>query len=206
MRSGENTPAWYLVDHARRIVSGPFVDRTAAGGGERYRDEATRPADADELRAAYGVWADDGTIELRVTPADRAWEAHLSAQLDRLGDPVTRRESPAAELAVDVATALVEAGFELHDRTGRSRDAALGGVSVARGGDGSAYGPGVAVTWVPHDRVVLDHVRPAEATAAVRATMDAALAGVLGALGFAVVADEVTHATLVTGRSDQDTR
>jgi hypothetical protein len=197
MRSGENTPAWYLVDHARRIVSGPFLERASTGAPDRYQDETTLPEDENALRAAYGVWADDGTVELRPTPADRAWEAYLSAQLDRV---TGRREQLLPELAVEVATALVEAGFDLHDCAGTVGDQALGGVCLTPAGDDSASGPGVVVAWTQHDRVVTDHIHRAEAADAVQKAMGTALVGVLAALGFEVVEYGTEHAVLVNGR------
>jgi hypothetical protein len=197
MRSGENTPAWYLVDHGRRIVSGPFLERASTGALDRYQDETTLPEDENALRAAYGVWADDGTIELRPAPADRAWEAYLSAQLDRVAG---HGEQPLPELAVEVATALVEVGFDLHDCAGTVGDKALGGVCLTPVGDDAASGPGIAVAWTQHDRVVTDHVHPADAEEAVQTTMDTALAGVLTALGFEVVEYGTEHAVLVSGR------
>jgi hypothetical protein len=187
VRSGENTPAWYLVDHLRRILSGPFTDRSQTGTQARYRPGMSLPPDDDELWAAYGVWADDGTIELRAAPADRAWEAHLSGQLDRLPiDPGPDAGHQLREFTALVATALVAAGFDLHDCTGRVHDRALGGVCVTAVAGDPTYGPGVRVRWNQHDRVTVDRAHTPEQQDAVEETMNAALADVLGALGFAV--------------------
>ena len=65
-----------------------------------------------------------------------SWQLHLVSQLGRLCDEHRRPlndASPRADLARQVATRLVEVGFDLHDCAGRSGGQALGGARLSAG-------------------------------------------------------------------------
>jgi hypothetical protein len=188
-------PSWWVVDEDDRVISGPYKDRTLASAA----NPTTRAdwGERGELREAYGVWHADGTLERRPSPADRAWEAHLSEQLDRLSGHGPAGTS--ADLAREVATALVESGFALHDCTGRAVDSAVGGVCVTPVTGTGAGAPRVSVVWTQHDRMATQRTRGADAYEAVQATMSTALAEVLAALGLEVVRDDAAGVQVVGG-------
>src|SRR2546429_3069087 len=103
--------------------------------------------DSGAARAGYGVRRPDGPLDERQSPEGKAWLAHLADQLARISDGHDRplhAGSPHRDLAVDVGTALVESGFDLHDcaahdprggvcltPTARTAGADAGGVLVA---------------------------------------------------------------------------
>jgi hypothetical protein len=117
---------------------------------------------------------------------------------DGLGHPLPVGD-PNATLARDVAAALTEAGFTVHDCAPHHPGYRLGGVCVLpiparHNPDGQA---GIAVSWTTHDLLALDWDRGREQ----RGTQDAmnsALASVLKALGYQVGPFGTGGASLVT--------
>jgi hypothetical protein len=102
---------------------------------------------------------------------------------DELGNPLSSGD-PRAPLARDVAQALTEAGFTLHDCVPYHPRYRLGGVCllpVAAGHNPDGSG-GIAVSWTTHDLLALDWERGREHQGTQR-TMNHALADVLSALG-----------------------
>lgn len=160
-----------------RALAGPFRDRADIGEASPLADESWEDVVTAEV---YGVRDVDGRVERRVSPADKAFEAHLSDQLDRVSDGDGRRPSGSGgELALEVAAVLVDAGFALHDCT---RQAPTGGVCVT-----PLYRPqagAVAVTWSLHERMVEGPTYSFGDCEAVKETMNVALAEVLRGLGF----------------------
>lgn len=212
------SPRWWVIDADCRTVAGPYDDKSdallsrddaaAAAYTARERAGASEPecdAAAQEVRIAYGVPGPAGRLQQRPSPAERAWEAHLSEQLDRLSDGWNDRitdSHPQAALLREVATALVEAGFNLHDCAGaRGGSHALGGVCLTPTAPGSSGHPagGVIVGWTQHDRMAVDHVRGYPAYEGVQETMNYALADALTALGFQVEEFGQASSHIVTG-------
>jgi hypothetical protein len=184
-------PRWWVIDADRRTMAGPYDDKSdallprddaaAAAYTARERAGAQEPecsAAALQVQIAYGVRGPDGRLQERPSPADRAWEAHLSAQLDRLSDGWNDRitdNHPQAALLREIATALVEAGFDLHDCAGaRGGSHALGGVCLTQSSPGGSGHPagGVIIGWTQHDRMAVDHGRGYLACASVQETMN----------------------------------
>lgn len=127
----------------------------------------------------------DGRVAQRASPEDKAFEAHLSEQLDRIRDETGRRPAGAGgELALEVAAALVEAGFVLHDCTHQDPG---GGVCLTLVPDADEI-PAVAVeaTWSAHDRMPELRTYSYGDYQATLETMNAALSEVLRVLGFQV--------------------
>jgi hypothetical protein len=211
-------PRWWVIDAHHRTVAGPYDDKSdallprdnAAAAAYTALERAGAPepecdAAAVAVEIAYGVRGPDGRLQERPSPADRAWEAHLSEQLDRLSDGWDDRitdDHPQAALLREVATALVEAGFDLHDcASARGGSRALGGVCLtpsSPGGSGHPAG-GVIVGWTQHDRMAVDHVRGYPAYQGVQETMNYAVADALTALGFQVEGFGEASAHIVTG-------
>ncbi|MFF4128295.1 hypothetical protein ACFYYP_32635 [Microbispora rosea] len=142
-------PGWWVVD-GQRVVAGPFEDR----GEADFCDLPPEYVDDDEaisrLQSAYGSPRADGTFDERPSPEDRAWEAHLAEQLERIPGSLGKRwlagdRSLEVAGAVAVATALVEVGLPLHDCEGHSP---LGGACVAPAQDS------ISVTWSQHRRAI----------------------------------------------------
>jgi hypothetical protein len=104
-------------------------------------------------------------------------------------------------LASDVARALTEAGFTLHQCVQRHPLYRLGGVClvpVAAGHDPDGRG-GVVVSWTTHNLLSLDWGRWL-ACHGTQNVMNGALSEVLDALGFQVSPFGVGGAWIVTGR------
>ena len=85
-------PRWWVIGTDRRTVAGPYDDKSdaliprddaaTAAYTERERDCAPDPecyAAAVAVQGAHGVRGPDGRLQERPSPADRAWEAHLSS-------------------------------------------------------------------------------------------------------------------------------
>jgi hypothetical protein len=169
---------WWLVvdgeDGGRRVVDGPFPDRTEASWALATEDfaEGTRPS--------YGIRHADGTFTRRPSPQDHAWLAEIEEQLERLPagwDAGLDEDDPLITLVVELTAVLSETGLPLHDPA-----AARGGVALS---PEPALG-GVLVTWRQHDRMSVDHVYGVEADLVVQEAMTRALADVLELRGFAV--------------------
>jgi hypothetical protein len=121
--------------------------------------------------------------------------AHLA---DGLGHPLPA-DDPNAPLARDVAAALTEAGFTLHDCAPHHPQYRLGGVcvlpiSARHNPDGQG---GIAVSWTTHNLLALDWDRCREHHGT-QQTMNRALASVLKALGYQVGRFGTGGASLVT--------
>jgi hypothetical protein len=169
--------AWWLVaeseDHpSGQSVAGPFTDRIEAewaglsGAGE----------------PVHGVRRADGRVVRRQLPEERAWLSDLSDQLDRLPaewDHDFADDDELVTLVVEVASALVESGLQLHDCVGEET---AGGVCLSP----EPGRPGIVVSWHQHHRASSEDVRSAVAHSAVQAAMNLALAEVLLQLGFDV--------------------
>lgn len=202
---GGQVPRWWVVNGDRRVLAGPFGDRVDAGSAREdaavaaYRKLETAGAGEPDcndaavaVTVAYGVPGLDGLLSVRATPEDRAFEAYLSEELDKLTDgwnaPLSAATGPQAVLARQVATALVEAGFTLHDCAGLAGEKARGGVCLTPNTPGSGGHPagGVIVAWTQHDRMALDHTRGYQVYADVQDTMNYAVADVLLSIGFTV--------------------
>jgi hypothetical protein len=182
-------PAWWLVDESgTTVVAGPFADAIEADW------VALAGQLPDPVRAAYGVPGPDGCLVPRQLPQEREWLAHLSSQLDLLGeawDGVSSDGDALTTLLVEVTAALVEAGLPLHDRSSSS-----GGVCLEPAPDGG----GVLVSWRQHDRMSVEQVRGAAVDAAVQRTMTAAVADVLTQMAFEVSQFGATGCLLVTAQ------
>ncbi|MCF6509551.1 hypothetical protein E9549_19440 [Blastococcus sp. MG754426] len=181
--AGPSTTGWWLVaEHDGEVVAGPFADAIDAGW-------ARLSAGLEETtRVVHGGRRPDGGVARRQAPAEREWLADLGDQLDRLPedwDPfMVDDEDVLTTLAVDVTSALLEAGLPLHDCEGREPAGhAAGGVCLTPHPDGA----GVLVTWRQHDRMSVHQARGGALEAAVQRTMTAAVATVLGQMGFGVV-------------------
>ncbi|OLT17757.1 hypothetical protein BJF78_36555 [Pseudonocardia sp. CNS-139] len=177
-----------------RVLAGPFADQ--ADCYEASPPEGDTWEHVDVIENVYGVRGENGTIEPRISPAEKAFAGFLDQQLSRLshGLHVARDAHPGAVLAREVATALVEAGFVLHDCAARSP---LGGVCLT---PNFGYGgrDGVIVTWAQHHRMARDHVRGYDRYVAVQDGMNYAVADVLAELGFAVEPFGQASAHIVT--------
>lgn len=99
--------------------------------------------------------------------------------------------APAGYLAREVATALVEAGFELHHCAAK---AATGGVCLTPTNDPD----GVVVAWTQHDRMAIEFVHGHDSYVGVQETMNYAVADVLVAIGFALEGFGQASAHIVT--------
>ena len=173
------TPAWWLVqedDRRELVVAGPFDDRIEAEWA------ALAGGLAEPARAVHGVLRADGRLVRRQLPEERAWLNDLGDQLDRLPeewDSPLADEDALVTLVVEVASALVEAGLQLHDCAGSGP---AGGVCLSP----EPGRPGVLVSWQPHERMSREQVYGAEVHAAVQEAMNAAVADCLHRLGFQV--------------------
>jgi hypothetical protein len=131
--------------------------------------------------------------------AEREELADARARLaDGLGHPLPAGD-PNAPLARDVAAALTEAGFTLHDCAPHHPGYRLGGVCVLpitarHNPDGRG---GIAVSWTTHNLLTLDWNRGREHQETQEA-MNRALASVLKALGYRVGPFGTGGASLVT--------
>jgi hypothetical protein len=187
---------WWLVDESDdaggTVLAGPFPDTL----------EAECAALVDDLpattRTVFGARRADGALVRRHSPEELAWLAELGEQLDRLGDDWDSLLSDTDELTtlvVDVTAALVDAGLTLHDCDGHTpTSGAAGGVCLTPVGRS-----GILVSWRPHDRMSLHHVRGTDVGAAVQRAMNGAVAEVLTQTGFAVEPFGATGCHLVTG-------
>jgi hypothetical protein len=132
--------------------------------------------------------------------AEREELADAHARLaDGLGHPLPAGD-PIAPLARDVAAALTEAGFTLHNCAPHHPQYRLGGVCVlpipsSHNLDGQA---GIAVSWTTHNLLALDWERGREHQDTQHA-MNEALASVLNALGYQLSPFGTGGASLVTG-------
>ncbi len=115
-----------------------------------------------------------------------------------LGRPLPAGD-PSAPLARDVAAALTEAGFTLHNCAPHHPQYRLGGVCLlpipsSHNPDGQG---GIAVSWTTHNLLALDWDRGREREGTQQA-MNRALASVLKALGYKVSPFGTGGASLVT--------
>ena len=171
---------WWLVDGHAMVVAGPFPTHVDAA-----LSEVSSGVPTDAVVTAYGVRRDDGTLARRFSPDDRAFLAHLSAQLDRLADDwdlLISDADPLTGLVCEIAAALAEAGLPLHDCSGRSATKALGGVCLTP----SPAQQAVIVSWAQHDRISLGRARGRLAEGVVQDAMTETVGEVLGAFGFLV--------------------
>jgi len=131
--------------------------------------------------------------------AEREELADARARLaNGLGQPLPAEDSN-APLARDVAAALTEAGFTVHDCAPHHPGYRLGGVCVLpiparHNPDGQG---GIAVSWTTHNLLALDWDRGREHHDTQQAT-NRALASVLKALGYQVGPFGTGGASLVT--------
>ena len=148
--------------------------------------------------------ADDGLRAPDLGPLRAAAEQEELAEAQaRLADGSGHRLSPSdpqAPLAQDVARALTEAGFTLHDCARHHLRYRLGGVCLLpiparHDPDGQS---GIAVSWTTHDLLALDWDRGREHQGTQQA-MNRALASVLRALGYRVQPFGTGGASLITG-------
>lgn len=179
-------PAWWTTVYGT-VVAGPWADRSDAAGAR---------ADDPEARAVYGCAQPDGTVAVRPSPDQLAWERHLCAHLDRMrdddGGPVRALRDDVAGLAVQVAGALVAAGVPLAETGGGQ---ACGGALVVPAR--RTVPAGVAVGWVTHPYLpALGAVGTGPGM--LPDVMSYALASLLGTLGFRVERGKGTRAHLVT--------
>jgi hypothetical protein len=158
---------------------------------------------SDEVFEQPGRHADDGLQAPDLGPLRAAAEREELAEAqdrlaDGLGDPL-RPGNPHAPLARDVACALTEAGFTLHDCVRYHPRYRLGGVCLLP--VPSRHNPvgqgGIAVSWTTHDLLALDSDRGREHQGT-QQTMNRALADVLTALGYHVGRFGTGGASLVT--------
>ncbi|MGY1721555.1 hypothetical protein [Blastococcus sp. SYSU DS0533] len=181
--TGPRATGWWLVaEYDGEVVAGPFADAIDAGWARLSADLT------DTTRVVHGGRRPGGAVVPRQAPEEWEWLADLGDQLDRLAedwDPfMVDDEDVLATLAVDVTSALLEAGLPLHDCEGRDAAGhAAGGVCLTPHPDGA----GVLVTWRQHDRMSVHQARGGAMETAVQRTMTAAVAAVLGQMGFGVV-------------------
>jgi hypothetical protein len=160
-------------------MSGEFFEQSC-----RDAEDGLQAPDLGPLRAA----------------AEREEPAEAQARLaDGFGNPL-RPGDPDAPLARDVAQALTEAGFSLHDCVRYHPQYRLGGVCLLpvpsrHNPDGQG---GIAVSWTTHDLLALDWQRGREQEGTQQA-MNRALASVLTALGYQIRPFGTGGASLVTG-------
>jgi hypothetical protein len=159
---------------------------------------------SEEFFEQPGRDADDGLQAPDLGPLRAVAEREELAEAQaRLADGSGYRMSgsdPQAPLARDVARALTEAGFTLHDCARHHPRYRLGGVCVLpipAGHDPDGRG-GIAVSWTTHDLLALDWDRGREHQGT-QQTMNRALAHVLRALGYQVRPFGTGGASLVTG-------
>jgi hypothetical protein len=147
-------------------MPGTFFERPGRGAADGLQQPDLGPLRAAAERAKL--------TEARARLADGSGHALAS------GDPH-------APLARDVARALIEAGFTLHDCAPQHPRYRLGGVCVLpvpAGHNPNGQG-GIAVSWTTHDLLALDWDRGREHQGTQQA-MNRALASVLIALGYQV--------------------
>jgi hypothetical protein len=193
---GESATGWWLVEEpaddgsAARLLAGPFADRLDA-------DWAALSAGLDgaRARAVYGARTVAGALLPQPVPQEGAWMLELGQQLTRLTEDwfdLVSDTDPLTTLVVEVAEALIEAGLPLHDCAGAG---VVGGVCL------TPHPPsgGILVSWHGHDRMTLQQLHGAEADAALRQTMSAAVADVLVLRGFDVASVPWSDGHLVTG-------
>jgi len=131
--------------------------------------------------------------------AEREELADARARLaDGLGHPLPAGD-PNAPLARDVAAALTEAGFTLHNCAPHHPQYRLGGVCLlpipsSHNPDGQG---GIAVSWTTHNLLAMDWDRGRERQGTQEA-INRALAAVLKALGYQVQPFGTGGASLVT--------
>lgn len=159
---------------------------------------------SEEFFEQPGSSADDGLRAPNLGPlrevAEREELAEAQARLVGLSGYPLSLSDPQAPLAQDVARALTEAGFALHDCAWHHPRNRLGGVCLLPIPAGHAPGgrPGIAVSWTTHDLLALDWDRGRERQGTQQA-MNRALASVLRALGYRVRPFGTGGASLVTG-------
>ena len=105
-------------------------------------------------------------------------------------DELLTDTDPLTTLLVEVTAALVEAGLPLHDPQGDP----AGGVCLMP----EPTERGVLVSWRAHERMSLQHLRGAAASATVQQSMNVAVADILANLGFVVEPFGATGSSLVT--------
>jgi hypothetical protein len=111
---------------------------------------------------------------------------------------------PLAPLARGIARSMTEAGLPLHYCPRHHPLYRLGGVCVLTVPPGLADGrAGIAVSWTPHNLLLLAWDRYGTCTSTQKA-MNTALGGVLRAFGYLVTPFGSGGAWLVTGRHDDD--
>jgi hypothetical protein len=117
---------------------------------------------------------------------------------DAFGHPLPA-DDPSAPLASDVAAALTEAGFTLHNCAPHHPQYRLGGVCVLpiQGRHNPDGQGGIAVSWTTHNLLTLDWDRGREHQDTQQA-MNQALASVLKALGYQVSPFGTGGASLIT--------
>jgi hypothetical protein len=87
--SAPGGPAWWLTEAGTlRAMAGPFRRRGEIEDAEPPADESREDLVVDEV---YGVVDVDCRVARRMNPDDKAFEAHLSEQLDRIRDDTGRR-------------------------------------------------------------------------------------------------------------------
>jgi hypothetical protein len=174
---------WWLVDEPMdgapaRVVAGPFPDRLEA----EWAALADSPSGEATARAVHGVRTVTGALMLTPAPHEGAWMLELGQQLTRLGEDwfeLVSDTDPLTTLVVEVTEALLEAGLPLHDCSGPGT---VGGVCLTPCSESG----GILVSWHGHERMTLQQVHGAAADTALRRTMGAAVADVLGQRGFDV--------------------
>jgi len=111
---------------------------------------------------------------------------------------------PLAPLVRDIARSMTQAGLTVHHRARRYPRYRFGGVCVLVVPPGLADGRArIAVSWTPHNLIVLHRDRYGTCTGTERA-VNTALGGVLRAFGYLVTPFGSVGAWLVTGRRDDD--
>jgi hypothetical protein len=180
----ESATGGWLVDAAMvdggpdRVVAGPFADRLEA----EWAALADAPSGDGTSRVVHGVRTVTGALLLTPAPQEGAWMLELGQQLTRLGEDwfeLVSDTDPLTTLVVEVTEALIEAGLPLHDCSGSGT---VGGVCLTPATESG----GILVSWHGHERMTLQQLHGAAADTALRRTMGAAVADVLGQRGFDV--------------------
>lgn len=195
-------PAWWLVDDADRVLSGPYADQGEAvwaTGPLGLGGDIGGGIGGIGGTPAFGVRRGSGRLARRPSPEDHAWLADLSGELERVGeewDPLVDDASSLVGLLCQLGASLVEVGLPLHDCGGRTATRSRGGVCLTP----SPLQDGVVVAWSQHARTTRQAPRSPETERWLQETMNRTVTSLLIGLGFTTAPFGDATAALVTGR------
>jgi hypothetical protein len=176
-----------------QLAAGPSARRIGATHAEAANGESRELVEGPV--GVCGVGTEHGGFEHRASPEDKAFEAHLPDQRDRLDDrwdELFTVHHPYAALTRELAAALVESGFDPQHCVPNHTAA---GICLTPTTDG------VTIAWAKHDSQAQDPRAGNTTYEEIQQTMNYALADVLTALGFEVDGLGQGSAHIVKGRS-----